>query len=414
VSNPSKDAALNQRFQAYPVADMNERFWKEYIDFVLGLQQTAAGPVYSVITPKVGYGDDFTWGSPSISGKPTGLNPPYMTYTDNPPRPKTRFWFGGMTFVDFIDCYNQARRWMPGTAHQAPLWGCKIGMRAAMLDIEKNHPNDRVCLSYFNTPEYAAGDGGQFNRVRAPLGRDYQRMVDSLFYPPITLDDPANHPEVRPYESSYVNEAPHSDGATTPAMSFMHAYNQFSTYSSLVSYNPSPAPPGDAGGLGRIGAQKLVIFMTDGVANTPASAPFVNQGPYQSYYKIRIPGEYPSRNNSPYSSVATQLYGVAQQLCNLDTDSSPGYSTARKPVLIHSIAFGSLFDPSVATSGSAARGSALQILQQCQYIGNTQDDPATPLPGYKIITGSSTQRVTLMQQAFEKIMQQQITISLIE
>src|SRR5258708_38271422 len=119
-----------------------------------------------------------------MTAKPTGSsNVPYVTYSDNPPRPKTRFWFGPMTMVDFIDNYNQNRRWMPGTAHQAPLWGLKIGMRSAMLDIQKNHPNDYVALSYFNTPEYSSGDGRRFNRVRPPLRPHYPRMVDSPFSP---------------------------------------------------------------------------------------------------------------------------------------------------------------------------------------------------------------------------------------
>ncbi len=415
VSNTANDAALNTRFTAYPVADLDERFWKDYIDYVLGFQQTAAGPIYAVITPNTGYGDDFSWGTPSITAKPTGTtNVPYMTYTDNPPRPKTRFWFGPMTMVDFIDNYNQMRRWMPGTAHQAPLWGCKIGMKAAILDIQKNHPNDYVCLSFFNTPEFSAGDGGQFNRIRTPLGRSYQHMVDSLFYPPITIDDPGNHPEIRPYDAQYMNDVPHADGATCPAMGLMQAYNQFSSNSSLVSFNPSPAPPGDAGGLGRIGAQKMIIFMTDGVANQPANAGFSNQGPYQSYYNIRIPGEYPTMSVGNSSSVPNQVYAIANQICALDTANPAGYSTLRKPVIIHCVAFGSLFDPSVATTASQARSDAFTILQQLQFIGKTQSDPSTPLPNYKIITGPSAQRVTLIQQAFQRIMQFPVTVSLVE
>jgi hypothetical protein len=282
-------------------------------------------------------------------------------------------------------------------------------MRAAIQDIQKNHPNDYCCLSFFSNPQNSAGGSGHFNRIRTPMGRSYNQMIDKLFYPPITVDDPATYPEINCYDSANMIDVPHGDGATCPAMSFMHAYNQFATSSSLASYNPS-GPLGDAGGLGRKGAQKIIIFETDGVANTPASATFSNNGAYQSYYRIRIPGEYPANSGT----VDTQLYGIAQTICNSDTASTPGYTSTRKPVLIHCIAYGSLFDPSVAAGASASRSAALTILQQLQYIGKTQSDPSTALPNYKIITGSSDTRITLIQQAFQKIMQDQVSVTLIE
>jgi hypothetical protein len=417
VSNPANDAAFNSRMMQVDPTDLNERFWKHYIDFVLGFQQTSTsggGPVYNVITPNVGYGDDFAWGTLRINAKPTGTDTRYMNYQDNPRRPRLRFWFGPMTMVDFIDNYNQGRRWMPGTAHQAPLWGLKIGMRAAITDILKNHPNDYVALTYFSTPQYSAGGNGQFNRVRAPLGRNYSRMIDTLFYPPITIDDPSTYPEIRPYQTSFINEAPRANGGTCPVMGLMHAYNQFSANPSLRTFAPAPAPQGEVGGLGRVGAQKIVVLMTDGVANTPAHADLVNLGPHQSYYKVRFPGEYPSNSTGTYGSVAAQIYGVANQLCALETANPPGYSTNRKPVIIHCIAFGQLFDPAVAPGASAARNDALTILQTLQYIGKTQTSASQPLPSYKIIIGSTEERVTRLQQCFQRIMQDNVSVTLIE
>src|SRR5262249_4438477 len=155
---------------------------------------------------------------------------------DNPPRGKTRFWFGPMTMLDFIDNFNLSQRWASGICHQAPSWGCKIGMRAAILDIQKNHPNDQVCLTFFSTPEYSAGDGGKFNRIRCPLGRNYPRMIDSLFYPPATIDNPGTYPEINCYDTTNMREVPRANGGTTPVMSFMLAYNQFSSNTSLQTY----------------------------------------------------------------------------------------------------------------------------------------------------------------------------------
>ena len=415
------DPTFNARFYVQDPVDLNERFWKHYIDYVLGFYQSATGPVYSIINANVGYGDDFTWGSKSISAKPVaGVNGEpsparYMNYADNPPRGKTRWWFSPMTMIDFIDNYNQylanqRGRWMPGTAHQASSWGCKIGMRAAIQDIEKNHPNDYCCLSFFDSPQTSSTSTGRFNRVRTPLGRSYSQMIDKLFYPPITVDNQATYPEINCYDATNMNPVPHAQGSTTPSMSFMQAYNQFATSSSLATYNPS-GPLGDAGGLGRKGAQKVVIFETDGMVNQAANASFVNNGAYQSYYKIRIPGEYPTLSGS---SVDTQLYGIAQAICNMDTASTPGYSSVRKPALIHCIAYGSLFDPSVSPGAGTTRSQALGVLQQIQYIGKTQSDPTTALQSYKIIIGTADNRINLIKQCVEKIMRDSVSVTLIE
>jgi hypothetical protein len=168
---------------------------------------------------------------------------------------------------------------------------------------------------------------------------------------------------------------------------------------------------GDAGGLGRKGAQKVVIFETDGMVNQAANASFVNNGAYQSYYKIRIPGEYPTLSAS---SVDTQLYGIAQAICNMDTASTPGYSSVRKPALIHCIAYGSLFDPSVSPGAGTTRSQALGVLQQIQYIGKTQSDPTTALQSYKIIIGTADNRINLIKQCVEKIMRDSVSVTLIE
>jgi hypothetical protein len=416
VSNPANDSALNTRFQSVAPADLNERFWKQYIDFVLGFQQTSgsgSSPVYSYVNAENGYGDDFSWGTQSISTKPGTYS---MTYTDNPPRPKTRFWFGPMTFIDFIDNYNTGQRWMPGTAHQAPNWACKVGMRAAINDIQNNHANDYVCLSYFSTPAYVANDGGRFNSIVVPLGNSYSSMVDCLFYPPITVLNNSTYPSINCFDSANMLNCPRAGGGTCTVMSLMQAYNQFSSNTALVNFTPSPAPAATAGGYGRIGAQKMVILMTDGCANAAANANFVSNGAYQSYYQIRQTSEFPSNSTGSAGSIAQQIYNVAQILCNPTSATNPGYSTARKPALIHCIAFGSLFDPSIASSSAAAttRNNALTILQECQFIGSTQSSASTALPSYKVIIGSPAARISLMQTCFQQIQQSTVSVTLIQ
>ena len=99
------------------------------------------------------------------------------------------------------------------------------------------------------------------------------------------------------------------------------------------------------------------------------------------------------------SQVTSQIYTICQQLVAQTTASPSGYATSTKPVLIHTIAFGPVFDPS-----SPKRSSALQTLQEIQYIGNTQSSSSTSLASYKIITGSDDVISQNLQTAITNIM----------
>src|SRR5262249_40570900 len=147
---------------------------------------------------------------------------------------------------------------------------------------------------------------------------------------------------------------------------------------------------------------KLIIFETDGMVNTTASAGFTNSGPYNSYYNVRLQdgtsstsNEYPTGVTGNVSLATTQAINIATQICAQDTASPPGYSTSPKPVLIHCIAFGSLFDP---TNTSSYKTSALDLLQNLQYLGGQaggeQTALGTPLASYKIIVGPYNTRIT--------------------
>lgn len=433
-SIPSGD--VNNRFWTqFPLTDDNERFWKEYIDYVLGLRQTGAS---SWDTPNVtrytGYGDDYTVGTVRITANsalavdPATNQKPYMHYLDNPLRPRTHFWFGPMSLVDFLGNYNLGSRasykqhwWWPGTCHEAPLYACKLGIRAALNETKNNHPNDAVALIMFSVPQTSISDvnqGRRFNRGRAPLGRNYTRMIDALWFPPLTIDNPGT--EVRIYDEVNNIETPRAMGGTCYAMGLMLAYNQFSGNTALRTYNPSPAPAGDAGGLGRRGAQKIVIFESDGMPNHTASATLVNGGTNNSYYQVRYNSSSPSSSDFPTGvnnigdndpSVTQQIFDLCTQLCAQDTASPPGYSTARKPARIHSLAFGPLMDTT-----SSTRDTALATLSQMEALSGLPANQRidSPSAAYKIITGSDSEMVIKLQQAFTKILQDGIQVSLIE
>ncbi len=402
---------------SWPPSDLNERFWKDYIDYVLGVIESSGGDwdVHtSGSTGYTGYGPDYTWGTVRINDKPFGQ---YMDYLDNPRRPRTHFWFGPLTMIDFLGNYgmwyhsevspNASRFcWWPGTCHESPMYACKLGIRAALNDIETNHPNNLVSLMMFSSPRSSANGDGRFNRPRVGLGRDYTRMHEALWYPPSTLG--SSSATIRPYDDDNM-DVPRAFGGTCYAMGLMQAYNQFSGNTSLLTYNPAE-PSGDAGGNGRRGAQKVVIFETDGMPNTAASASFVNQGAHNSYYRIRYnsanpsSSEFPSVNSPGYSSVTSQIYSLCNQICAMEDASPPGYSTASKKALIHCIGFGPVFAP-----GSSDRAAAIAVLNQMQTIGNVNDG----MPAYKIVYGTETEMVNKLQQAFTQILQNGVQVSLL-
>ena len=290
------------------------------------------------------------------------------------------------------------------------MYACKLGIRAALTDVETNHPNDLVSLIYFSAPLASAGGGGRFNRPRVGLSRAYSNMQEALWYPPATIGN--GSATVRPYDSNNL-EVPRAMGSTCYAMGLMLAYNQFSANSSLVSYNPG-APAGDAGGMGRRGAQKIIIFETDGAPNTTASATLNNFGTANSYYRVRYNSASPGSSEFPTgvssysdnsSTVTAPLFNLCTQLAALDTASPPGHSTPSKRALIHCIGFGPVFAPG-ATSATAATNT----LNQMQIRGNVTDN----MPAYKIVYGNEATIVANLQTAFTQIMQSGVQISLIQ
>jgi hypothetical protein len=166
-----------------------------------------------------------------------------------------------------------------------------------------------------------------------------------------------------------------------------------------------------------------VIFETDGVCSTTAYQPsnmagiFSNGGAYNSYFQVRYDAlgsaknEYPPYITGDPTNAATQATEVVTQLCASDQAAAPGFSTARKPVRVYCLAFGSLFNTPLSTNAQ----TALNLLQQIQYIGGTQSDPTTPLAATQIINGSTSQnRIDTLRQAFSNIMQDGYSVTLIQ
>ena len=389
------------------ITDPDQRFWKEYIDFTLGVWKDPSGNVQTPGNPACSIGTDFTCGSSSagsyvsITGPdttdPNGRS--YIAATDNPKRPRHRFWFGPMTMIQFMSDTGK----LPGTVHDVSMVAAKLGIAGALTDIQNNHPNDIVAMLLFSRPPYTGEptEEGSFGKPQSSLGRDYTSMINALWYPPNSGTS-----DVRLWDANdQLTPRAHGDYDANTATSYglMLAYNQFSSNSALQS-------PG-LGGYGRVGAQRIVILETDGMANTSTSAGTSSQGTYQSYYLIR-PGDNVTPSNA---DPAQDSLNVATRICALTTDTNglPGYATPRTPVLIHTLAFGAVFEPTASGSEPA---NAVAFLQNLSTIGNTvfPSSSSDPANGYKWCIGTLSDRQTKLQQAFTKILESTVAVVLVK
>jgi Flp pilus assembly protein TadG len=406
----------------------DQRFWKEFIDYTLGLKQTGL-TTYQDVSAMAGYGSDFTWGTKATSAPPSATQ--YLSYTDNPLRPKLRFWFGPMNMVDYMHNYNifcnvsGAMVIQPGDSYEAPLYSGKEAYLAAVDTMMNNHPNDWFSQICFSHPRSSSSSSGRFNCVRSPMGTNYAYAKSALTFPfgTINADGTCNNTETTPFTadpatgripSADFMDTPRGDGDTCFDMALMLAYNQFAVtpasdtaLRTFVTSSPITFPNGIAGGLGRKGAQKVVIFETDGLPNTSASATLVTNGSYK-YYQIRYDMNNP--NGSEYPSVTFSNNNNATVVSNVNTlvqALAAQYTTSRNPFRLYAIGFGPVF------SGTDA-ASALTTLQGMQYYAGTQTSPSTPLPSYQIVTGTDAQMSQNMVDAFTTILNNGVQIALIK
>jgi hypothetical protein len=220
--------------------------------------------------------------------------------------------------------------------------------------------------------------------------------------------------EISPYDAD-MDEVPRGVGGTCPIMGFMIAYNQLATNTdSLRKYaQAQPKYKGDAGGMGRKGAYKMIIHETDGAPNVNATASFHSSGG-DYYYPIRIKhpedightdNEFPSQPSYSFND----LQNVVTQICK--NEDQGGYTTTRRKMLVHCIAYGTLFETGNA---GTTQTNALNAMQTLQFIGNTATTgTGSDFPTYKRIYGTSTERVTKMKDAFTAIMQDGVQVTLV-
>jgi hypothetical protein len=409
------------------ITDPNQRFWKEYIDYVLGVWRAPTNSIQHTQSPSCSIGPDFkyysgpastsaTAGSSISSSVPTQVvsgvtKQPYMVYSDNPWRPRHRYWFGPMTMVQFMsDC-----GYLSGATHDISMFPMKQGVGGALLDIQNNHPNDLVSMLLFSRPQFNDDNPGTgaFNAPQYNLTNAYSAMVNSLWVPPNSGTS-----DVRLWTTDG-NAIPRAhgdyDANTTADYAFMLAYNQFSGSTDLSTAG--------VGGLGRKGATRLVIYETDGMANQGSNPTggFNNVGAYNSYYMIR-PGT-DTVNQAGYSQNA--LLQVVMAICNKDDGTPyytypsgyptppayPGYATSNKPVIVQCIAFGAIFEVP-----SSTQNSSVGLLQAVSTVGGTvfPNSSTDATNGFKWCIGTLQQRQQKLQQAFLSFLDSSVPVSLIQ
>jgi hypothetical protein len=388
------------------ITDPNQRFWKEYIDYALGVWRDPFGNVQHPDSPTCSYGPDFAWGATKINAPVTGYAATPTTRMhpqDNPLRPRHHFWFGPMTMVQYMSDTGL----LPGTAHDISMIAAKLGIHGALTDIQNNHPNDLVSMLLFSRPHYSGEppEVGSFSSPQFNLSRDYTGMRNALWFPPNS-----SSLDVRPWDANG-EQTPRAHGDycanTATSYGFMLAYNQFSSASALSS--------SAVGGLGRKGAQRLIILETDGMANQSTQQTFTadTQNPLNSYYNVR-PGD---TVNTSSANAGSDALAVVQRIVaqTTDTTNGPGFATPTKPVVIHCLAFGAVFEPT-ASGGEPA--NAMSFLQQISALGgtgfpNSVTDTGSP-DFYKLCTGTLQQRQDKLRQAFQKVMDDGVAIILVQ
>jgi hypothetical protein len=392
---------------------LDKAFWKNYIDFVLGIgNYTSAGNLY-------GAADSWSSAPQSISASTMNTfkysweasgKLPYMRYIDSPRRPRLHMWFGPLSMSNFLTQVNGTTyNWNAGTVYEAHSWQLKAGMNSVISDVKSNHPNDYAGLVFFSSVH---------NGVRVGLSQNYLALKNALFYPrslyPQVNTGTDVTSELRPYTNTSLtgystSDIPNAGGSTDPDTGLMYAFN-------LLSPSSVSAATALGTGAGRRGAQKIIIFETDGVPNSYSAVTFNKMG-YNSYY---APGSFTSASNGDATSMS-DAYSVIQQIVKpmattattSGTGADSGLSLGNAPARVYPIAFGDLFDSNIAPNATF-RPTAQQFLANCAYYGGTGPNGATSLPTDQTITGPYSQRISRLRDCLERIFQGGVSVALVE
>ncbi|HEY1378776.1 MAG TPA: pilus assembly protein TadG-related protein [Gemmataceae bacterium] len=399
-------AAYDPTYASRKITDPNQRFWREYIDYVIGVWKSPYGAVQRPGNPACSIGPDFTWASggtfttAKVAAKPSDR---YMAYDDRPVFPRHRFWFGPMTLVQYLSDTGN----IPGTATDISLYSLKLGVQLGLQDIQLNYPNSQVALIPFNRPRYSGEpqDAGRFTTALVPMTGDYTSLINALWYAPGT----AHGATVRPWDQITVSSTrAYGDytGNTASYFGFMVAHNELSSSPTARTFG--------VGGHGRRGTDRIVIFETDGMANVAGPSATMFQSA-ETFYDIRSSidanGNSVTNATTDGSSAKSRVLEVVNRIVAQETDTvnGPGFARPNQAVTVHTLAFGAVFE-----SNAAEKPTAVDLLQSISAVGGTvfPDSDSDPDNGFKWIIGDLDARKEKMRQAVLKCMRTGVRVAL--
>jgi Flp pilus assembly protein TadG len=421
------------------ITDPDQRFWKEYIDFVIGVWKAPDGTINRPNMHAMSYGPEYQFGTLQITAPPATkpsyfptTNPqimPSMDYQDNPPRPRHRLWFGPMTMIQFM----MDSGYMSGATYDSSMYPMKQGIANAINELSNNHPNDHVTLCPYCRPILSTDSAGNgfFNTSLFNLSNDYTSMQYAMWEPITTQGSSSSDARLWDSNGNMNPLIPRAhgdyDSNTASQYGLMLAYNQYSGNTTLQQYAGN-------GGYGRKGAGKIVIYESDGMYNIKAGVSSFVTGtpaPYNSYYPIRFNATTNAQIDTVSDGGGTangDVLDVCQAIINKPDGTQlanqapynnprtsvtyPGYSTPGAPAVIEPIAFGVVFQ--LAPSGSHA-----VLLQQVGQVGGTtfpigagaSTDPAN---GWRWCIGDLATRKSKIQTAIRTIFDSIVPVSIVK
>jgi Flp pilus assembly protein TadG len=468
-------------------SDRNKRFWREYIHYIFGVgtwdsstyplndDSSYNSPAYNpnqmlagterrrpfreadpLINQVAGVETPTTAFKPSPNPNPGDApNPkPYMNYADNINRPRMHLWFGPQTMLQFVTSHRSlAKPVTSGTIKEAQSWQLKAAINSVLDDIQTNHPNDYCGMAFF------CERSSVFHTPRAPMGQEWYRLKNCLFYRKEMLDILAALPaasrdsapdEERVFSSGFnlaLGNMPNANGGTDPNSGLAVAFNLLSRASTLTAANGYTTSLSTT--KGRQGAAKIVIFETDGVPNADGGFQYTGAG---------VDSRYEGGTSAVWGGDANTLLDVSDDAARkalsvitrivapTASSGNSGHSLPNSPARVYPIAFGDLFnsyDGTNYSTRSTDAKKALYFLTRAAQLGNTVEayPPASGtlydvgngsgeriLPFSQVIAGpyerpdkllpiSTTNpagRIEKLRDSLERIMQSGVQVTLIE
>jgi hypothetical protein len=239
---------------------------------------------------------------------------------------------------------------------------------------------------------------------------DYTKLIHALWYP---VGSTAGQ-YVRPWDNATENLARAYGDYTSNTGSYyglMVCHNELSSSQTLRDLG--------IGGNGREGADRLVIFETDGMANISGQTATHFHASESYYHLVHTINNGITQSliadggNGGWSACSNAVMGVVNRMVADESDAitGPGFARSNSPVTIHCLAFGAIFEPDSASNNT----DIINLLQNVSTAGDTvfPSSSLDPEHGYKWIIGTLDQRKERMRTAIMKCMRSGVRVALV-